>query len=109
MLSPRNGKVRSPGLRLAHNTIETIVVSSYISGTNNLALGNPKKIGEGEDLGADVDDCMRRLAFSSRVSDSHSRVMTDKGNGISRGTEGNTLDPPYRMLACCLATDGLEE
>lgn len=83
--------------------METMVVSSYISGANNLALRNPEEIGEGKDLGANVDDCMRRLAFSSRVSDSHSRVMTDKGNGISRGTEGNTLDPTYRlyMLAGC--------
>jgi hypothetical protein len=105
MLSPRNGKVRSPGLRLAHNTIETIVVSSYISGTDNLALSNPEEISEGENLGADVDDCMRRLAFSSRVSDSHSRVVTDKGDGISRRAECNTLDPACRKSARWLYCD----
>jgi len=93
MPSPRNGKVRNPELKLAYNTSKTVVVSSYIAGTNNLALGDPEEVGKGKDLGADVDNCMRRLALSSRVSNSHSRVVTDKGNGISGGTEGNTLDP----------------
>ena len=46
-------------------------------------------------MGADVDDCMRRLAFSSGVSNSHGRVVTDEGDGISRGAESNTLDPAY--------------
>lgn len=75
-------------------------VSSYITGTDNLAFSDPEEICKGKDLGADVDDCMRRLAFSSRVSNSHSRVVTDKGNGISGRAEGNTLDPACKVLAC---------
>ena len=75
---------------------------SYIAGTNNLAFSDPEEIGKGKDLGADVDDCMRRLAFSSRVSNSHGRVVTDEGDGISRRAEGNTLDPACMLLAFCL-------
>jgi hypothetical protein len=78
------------------NNIKVKAVFSYIAGTDNLALRDPQKIGEGKDLGADVDDCMWRLAFSSGVSNSHGRVVTNKGNGITRGAEGNTLDPAYR-------------
>lgn len=80
---------------LAYEIIEVIDVFPYVAGTNNLALGDPEKIGEGKNLGADVDDCMRRLAFSSGVSNSHGRVVTDEGDGISRGAESNTLDPAY--------------
>lgn len=80
---------------------------AYISCTNNLALGDPEKIGERQDLGADVEDGMGRLSFTGGVGDGDGRVMTDKGEGVSGGTEGDVLDPASGLIEE-FAGDGVE-
>lgn len=79
----RSGRVRNPGrkgIRMENWLWEEV---SYIAGANDFTLTDPKEVGKGEDLSADVDDSLRGLAFSSGISDGHGRVVADKGDGVS--------------------------
>lgn len=80
---------------------------AVVAGADDLALGDPEQVGEGQELRGDGDHGRWRLLWCRGVDYRNAAVVGCEGEGVARGREGDAVDPAGCRVQV-LAADGVE-
>jgi len=98
-----NGAAELPSALIAIEAVGFAIVT----GADYFALGNPKQVGERQQLGGDRDHGRRRLLGRGGVDYGDTAVVSCEGEGAARGREGYAVNPAGGRVQV-LAADGVE-